>query len=72
MLRFLVLSWNVEEKAFGLLGEPPEGSRRSVGQHSQPQDGGCLRTWSCKSLELVLEPVEEQDVSILHVGRVQP
>lgn len=29
-LRFLTLSWNVEEKAFGLLGEPPEGSPRPV------------------------------------------
>lgn len=55
MLQFLTLSWNVEEKAFDLLGEPQVCLPALTAT-----EWGCLRTWRCKSLELVLEPVEEQ------------
>lgn len=39
MLQFLTLAWNVEEKAFGLLGEPTRRSPRPVCQRSQTQNG---------------------------------
>lgn len=39
MLQFLPLVWNVEEKAFGLLGEPTRRSPRPVCQHPQTQNG---------------------------------
>lgn len=50
MLQFLTLAWNTEEKAFGLLGEPKEGSP-GLSASSQPQHGavflpGAVRTWS--------------------------
>lgn len=38
MLQFLTLAWNTEEKAFGLLGEPKEGSP-GLSASSQPQHG---------------------------------
>lgn len=62
MLLFLVLSWSVEEKAFVLLGEPTEGSPQFCLPALMAAEWGCLCTWHCKGLKLVLGPAEEQDM----------
>lgn len=43
MLQFLTLAWNVEEKTFGLLGEPTRRSPRPVCQCSQTQNGASMK-----------------------------
>lgn len=71
MLQFLTLAWNVEEKAFGLLGEPTRRSPRPVCQRSQTQNG--------ESSYLALEEPAAglgacrgtRRVSSPHVGRAQ-